>query len=341
MRSRALVWLPSDSKASGNSLDEHLAAEGVEFEIKQLPVLRRRYMRPSRIVGYVRDLAATAREIRRLQPELIYCATSAMLPVALCATGTSARRILHCQEIWKGAEGRILGILARSVDGVICISDAVRSALPPAARKKAVVIHNAIPETTKPPTPVRGAEPLKYLIASRWLSWKGHSTLLAAWDAVDPPGHLTILGGPPPLGAAVDVQQMVAELIHPDSVTLVGEVSDIRPYIDDCDVMVVPSDSPEPFGLVAIEAFSRGRGVIASDGGGLAEIVEPGINGTSFPLGDTQALSEILSTVTPETAVSWGSAARRSYDDRFSVPAFHSAIRRQIEASLRTGKAEG
>ena len=46
---------------------------------------------------------------------------------------------------------------------------------------------------------------------------------------------------------------------------MVGEVADIAPHLAAADVLVLPSDEPEPFGLVVIEAFSLSRPVVASD----------------------------------------------------------------------------
>lgn len=51
------------------------------------------------------------------------------------------------------------------------------------------------------------------------------------------------------------------------------------------DVVLVPSVA-EPFGLVAVEAIASGRWVVASDVGGLRDIVIDGVNGTLVTDGD-------------------------------------------------------
>ena len=60
-------------------------------------------------------------------------------------------------------------------------------------------------------------------------------------------------------------------------------------YVDQADVVLVPSDRAEPFGLVAIEAFARGRPVVASAGGGLVDIVTDGQDGWLFEPCDVPA----------------------------------------------------
>ncbi|MET7969545.1 glycosyltransferase family 4 protein [Micromonospora sp. NPDC005305] len=56
------------------------------------------------------------------------------------------------------------------------------------------------------------------------------------------------------------------------------------------DATVVPS-LYEPFGMIALEAAAAGAPLAVADTGGLAEIVEPGVTGVTFPHGDPDALA--------------------------------------------------
>ncbi|KAB1902910.1 glycosyltransferase family 4 protein [Micromonospora sp. AMSO31t] len=56
------------------------------------------------------------------------------------------------------------------------------------------------------------------------------------------------------------------------------------------DATVVPS-LYEPFGMIALEAAAAGAPLAVADTGGLAEIVEPGVTGVTFPHGDPGALA--------------------------------------------------
>ncbi len=73
--------------------------------------------------------------------------------------------------------------------------------------------------------------------------------------------------------------------------TLVGpwlrdlDPSEVPALIAAHDVVLVPSLA-EPFGLVAVEAIASGRWVVASDVGGLRDIVRDGVNGTLVGDGD-------------------------------------------------------
>lgn len=59
-------------------------------------------------------------------------------------------------------------------------------------------------------------------------------------------------------------------------------------------VQAVPSRCVESFGLVAAEAMMRGTAVVASDIGGLREIVRAGETGLLVPPGDAASLAEAL-----------------------------------------------
>ena len=60
-----------------------------------------------------------------------------------------------------------------------------------------------------------------------------------------------------------------------------------------CGVLLAPPRR-EPFGLVALEGMAMGMVVIASRVGGLAETVQPGVNGFLFESGDAVGLAALL-----------------------------------------------
>jgi glycosyltransferase involved in cell wall biosynthesis len=131
-----------------------------------------------------------------------------------------------------------------------------------------------------------------------------------------------ILGGPPSSGEHTDVRRLVLGLSRPDSVAVVGEVGDPSPWLEAADVVLVPSDSPEPSGLVAIEALARARPVLASAGGGLLDIVTPDVNGWLFPAGDVDALATFLRELDRDRVTAAGARARESYEARFTEREF-------------------
>jgi glycosyltransferase involved in cell wall biosynthesis len=71
------------------------------------------------------------------------------------------------------------------------------------------------------------------------------------------------------------------------------EEEEMESQLESVWVQAIPSKWDEPFGMVAIEAMMRGTAVVASDGGGLRDIVREG-TGALVPPRDDTAWSEVL-----------------------------------------------
>jgi glycosyltransferase involved in cell wall biosynthesis len=66
--------------------------------------------------------------------------------------------------------------------------------------------------------------------------------------------------------------------------------SDVEAALSQAWALLAPSLWPEPLGLTAIEAITRGVPAIASAHGGFAESIQMGVSGTLVPNGDQRAL---------------------------------------------------
>lgn len=131
-----------------------------------------------------------------------------------------------------------------------------------------------------------------------------------------PDWHLTIIGeGPdrPELEELVR-QHRLAERIH-----LPGSTLAPLPVLAQAEIFVAPSLA-EPFGLSVAEARSVGCAVIASDVGGIPEVLESGDAGILVPPGDIPALAAALRTLLadPVERERWRQRARDG-SERFSV----------------------
>lgn len=70
--------------------------------------------------------------------------------------------------------------------------------------------------------------------------------------------------------------------------------ADIQDEYQDCIATIVPSNWFEIFGMINIEAFANGKPVIASNIGGIPEIVEHNVNGLLFEPGNVEQLKECI-----------------------------------------------
>jgi glycosyltransferase involved in cell wall biosynthesis len=98
---------------------------------------------------------------------------------------------------------------------------------------------------------------------------------------------------------------------------------------------VAPSLWPEPFGLVALEAAAAGKPIVASDIGGLRDIVRDGETGLLVAPGDRAALSEALRRLSRDGPLRerLGAAARQragEFSPEAIVPRFEAAYERAV-----------
>jgi glycosyltransferase involved in cell wall biosynthesis len=101
----------------------------------------------------------------------------------------------------------------------------------------------------------------------------------------------------------------------------------------DIDVCVVPSRFGDPFPTVAMEAAAHGIPVVASNIGGLPEIVDDGVTGWLIPAEDAGALVYRLFWLArhPDEARAMGEAGRRRVFTQFTVEAMADGFERLFD----------
>jgi glycosyltransferase involved in cell wall biosynthesis len=144
---------------------------------------------------------------------------------------------------------------------------------------------------------------------------KGVDTLAEAWRRVVrelPEARLVVVGRG---SLAPAVERLVHEL--PGRVEYVPELQpeEVAARMDVATALVLPSRS-EGLGRVIVESFARGRGVVASATGGIADLVTDGVEGLLVPPGDADALAAALARVLsePELATRLGAAAGERFE---------------------------
>ncbi|HEX6723920.1 MAG TPA: glycosyltransferase [Gaiella sp.] len=170
------------------------------------------------------------------------------------------------------------------------------------------VVHYGIEAGPEPP-PLPCAPRLA--IVGRLIPIKGHDALLRAVARAREqlPGLTLEIAGDGELEP--ELRATTARLGLDETVTFLGRVAPAGPVLERAEVVVVPSFG-EGFGMVALEAMERGRPVIASDVGGLPEIVDDGRTGTLVPPGDVEALAAAIAELAgdPARAAEMGAAGR-------------------------------
>jgi len=135
---------------------------------------------------------------------------------------------------------------------------------------------------------------------------------------------LAIIGGDPwnddPSTEMGRLQQLRTDLGINNLVTFLGaKDQDILPYYYAAAEMVVMPSHYESFGMVALEAMAMGTPVIASEVGGLAHLVQPGVNGFHVPVHDPEALAaRILDLLTNDALRQQLGQQARTYAKQYS-----------------------
>ena len=97
------------------------------------------------------------------------------------------------------------------------------------------------------------------------------------------------------------------------------------------DIALSPSlDDPMP--IVCTEAMALEKGVIVSENTGTASFIENGKNGYKVPAGDPLALAEVIERMVlyKDKLPMLGKAARKIYDDNFTMEIFEKNIKALI-----------
>lgn len=173
--------------------------------------------------------------------------------------------------------------------------------------------------------------------ACRAAEYKGVQYLLQAFDLVAPrmpvPPVLIYFGDGPYRHV---LTEMVATMAYGNDVTLAGYVPEAATLLAGADVCVVPSIWGEAFGLAALEPGARGVPVIASNVGGIPEIIIDGVNGLLVPPGDPAALADAIERLMVDADLRrrLGTNARRRAAESFSraeqIAQLRSLFRREF-----------
>lgn len=167
------------------------------------------------------------------------------------------------------------------------------------------------------------------LFVGRFSQEKGLDTLLAAWQQLKVRVPLKIVGDGP---LAPIVQQAVATL--PD-VEWLGPRNheDVLRLMADAAFQVIPNNSYETFGLVAMEAFAVGLPVFASRLGALAELVRDGDTGKHFSAGSSEALAATVewTIAHPEKMKAMRRNARLEFERSYTADANYPQLMRIYE----------
>jgi glycosyltransferase involved in cell wall biosynthesis len=308
-------------------------------------------------VGSLSAVARMARDVARVaEPYGLLYANSPKSFLVAALAGTIARRpvVWHLRDIL--GQGHFSAANVRAVVSVanwraarvVANSRATADAFVAAGGKPSLVtvVHNGIdpapfdalgPNTCREVRAELGIPAEAFVVGcfSRLHPWKGQSVVL---DAVTPMlgVHALVVGGALFSGEAPYEAELRARAELPSlagRVHMLGARDDVPRLIAACDVVVHASVLAEPFGRVLVEAMLAGRPVVATNAGGVPEVVTDGETGVLVPPGDARALGEAIDALRQDPARRSALARRGAVHARehFSRDAMLAGVRRVID----------
>lgn len=154
---------------------------------------------------------------------------------------------------------------------------------------------------------------------SQLVPLKNHITLLEALRSLDSV-YLVIAGKEIDLEYTQFLNDKITEWGLTDSVQLIGDVMDVPAFLKSIDIFIHPSKM-EGGPVALLEAMSMEKACIATGVTGMLDLVEHGISGLLFPLGDSVALkNHILNLIAnPSQMTLLGKNARNRVLQKFPI----------------------
>ena len=166
-------------------------------------------------------------------------------------------------------------------------------------------------------------EPVTFVLAARLIEQKGIRYFVEASRMIKrraPKTRFILLGGIDRAPEAL-TEATVRRWVEEGVIEWPGKVPDVRPWLEQASVFVLPTYYREGMPRTILEAMAMARAIITTDAPGCAETVVQGENGYVVPQKDVKALTRAMETMieAPERITSMGKASRRMAEEKFDV----------------------
>lgn len=288
--------------------------------------------------AYLRYALRVAQQARQQKVDILHCNSLKSDIYGMIAGRLASKKVVwHVRDYidpsyLPGKVARIFRRLAQTMpQGVIVNSQSTQQGLFPqgCGRQLCHVVYDGLMESelqSALPTPFsqwRRAVPQIGLLG-RIVPWKGQHIFIEAAQQLVQRGvtaEFQIIGAP--LFGEEDYEAQIRQQasVSGAKIAFLGFRSDVPNLLRELDILTHCSISPEPFGQVVVEGMAEGLPVIASDGGGVREIIEQGVHGLRTPMGDATALANALEELIrqPEKASTLGRAAHARVREKFTA----------------------
>jgi glycosyltransferase involved in cell wall biosynthesis len=345
------------------TLEQSLSQMGVDVHIVNLGIIRRQFFNLSGIINRFQKWRVAYRILSSIiqshHIDVVYSNTAAVLIGGFVARRNGKKHIWHIHEIIEKPaflHRFLAGRFRATADQLLVVSKAVeqhwKQAVP---ANKMVQIYNGIEPvkaSSEPDFKKKLGIPTDALVigmAARIHYWKGQSyfvemarallllqnksnakTGAASTDQGTLPPIYFLMAGDPFPGYEYLLDQLKTQLRDPlleGRVFYVGLVKEMDVFYRSIDLLILPSQQPDPLPTVVLEAMQYGLLVVATAQGGALEMVKENETGIFIPLDNAELAAEKIYTILPEAIrTQMGAAAKQRVATHFSPTAFEKNI---------------
>ncbi|MXZ47686.1 MAG: glycosyltransferase family 4 protein [Candidatus Dadabacteria bacterium] len=295
---------------------ENIQKSAMVADTTRAPGLMRVFSIIINIVNMLRLLCGSSKIIRENGIDIVYCnGTLAKIVGTLIGRKNKKPVIWHVRNI---QQTRFMKSLMETLSGfqcvkkIICVSRATAKPFE-RAKNKVHVVYNGIDPADFDRDSVRGSLREEFSIppdtvlvgnTGRVVPRKGYVEFIDTVSRLVSDGNIkektkfVIVGDTPwffPKNHLQELEDHAERLGVRDSFIFTGYRKDVRPYLKDFDLFVIPSNYPDPFPRSVIEAMAFSLPVVGFSIGGIAEAIEDGKTGFLCAPGDFQKMGESVS----------------------------------------------
>lgn len=337
-----IVVIPFDGP-----LKAELEKESIKVVIAPVLKLYRKMFSPKNILNFFVDIKQAFSVLNKLDKEyefdLIYSNTLAVLLGVFFAKINGIKHLWHVHEIIESPKiftrlfRKLLAL--KSNTSIVFNSHATHAfwSRNQSILSKSLVICNGLEIYTEKISnneilqirkQLFNSDSLEIVIAlvGRISKLKGQILLLEAFYQITKSNsnvRLVFIGSPPPNQELYleELQQQIKELNLTSKVTVLPFTNEIFKIWQSIDIAIVPSTEPESFGLVALEAMLAKKAVVASNHGGLTEIILNNETGFLVEPNNKKQLAEAISKLieSPELRKQFGEKGYQRAINKFSA----------------------
>lgn len=229
------------------------------------------------------------------------------------------------------ATHRALGTNNRVGDAIIVLSEFARSKMIESGLAPDRL--HVKPNFVDPDPGVQEGDGGYFAYIGRLTEYKGISTLVDAWNMMEDPPLLKIVG-------SGDLSHIVESAASTNpKIEYLGQVpmAEVPTILGGASFSIMPSITYEGFPKAIVESFAVGTPVIASDLGSLTELIDTARTGFLFDAGDSGALAKAVESATAISDLdTMRSASRRDFVDHYGVDRNYKLLMDIYESAIKS-----